>query len=194
MAEPLHLPPFLAFSPPSPPLVYYRKETCSIPSLNLGTVTISVRLSNCECFLPSSHCPDTPVIYTFLSSCPIRHRRWQAGCIIPSTLIRSPLTYQPTSSTTEFTVPPVPHHLPSPPLPLPISHPWQKKFGGGYCQSSVRPLAHTQAYSARTAGTPAHKQMHTARVPDPGLLSVPSPPPSPSRAEGRVQGPTWHRS
>lgn len=65
---------------------------CSIYSLNLGTVTISVHMSNCKCFSPAVTAVPIPRSFTLYSppSRPIRHRLWQAACIVRSTLIRSP--------------------------------------------------------------------------------------------------------
>lgn len=159
-------------------------------SLNLGTVTISVLPCDCRC----SPFPPIPIPRSSFTLsvpfAPYQARRWQASCIIRSTLIRPQVT-----ATTEFTVPPVPHLLPPPTSPLPRPPPWRRrKLGANTVRARFVPpsLAHTQTH-ARTTGT--HPQeMHTARVPDPGLLSVR---PSlslcslPVGRKGCVHGRTW---
>lgn len=167
-------------------------------SLNLGTVTISVLPCNCKCS-PSPPIPIPRSSFTLSRPfAPYQARRWQAGCIIRSTLIRPQVT-----ATTEFTVPPVPTRLhptstsTSPPLvPLP---PGEEEVVWGRILSklgSSPPVQPTHTH-ARTHNWHTHtEEMHTARVPDPGLLSVRpvSPPPlcPLSRGEiGCVHGRTW---
>lgn len=173
MAEPLHLPP--RSTPSATPLSLVSYSTCSIYSLNLGTVTISVHMSNCKCFSPAVPGPRSFTLYSPPSR-PIRHRRWQAACIVRSTLIRSP---PPRTSTTEFTVPPGPTPPPLPSLrpPYVVPYPLARSLGANTVRA-FRFVCHPSPHPthARTTGTLVHKERcHTARVPDPGLLSVSSP-------------------
>lgn len=62
MAEPLHLPP--RSTPSATPLSLVSYSSCSIYSLNLGTVTISVHMSNCKCFSPAVPGPRSFTLYS----------------------------------------------------------------------------------------------------------------------------------
>lgn len=177
----LHLPPFL--------LVSY---TCVLLpvldySLNLGTVTISALLSSGRAFSSLSfyrypgrlHFQSPPPHICALSGPACGHSRLHS----PFKLDAISHCCTRTSTATEFTVPPVPHHFN--PLPLP------KKIGGEYCQSfrffpspGPVPLApHTARTHTSKAGTDAHSQPEYL-IPAPLCLSGP-----PSRGDVRCMGP-----
>lgn len=162
-------PAFSLSLPPSEPLLR-APITASISGLSRSPScrgTASVLPS-----VPSIPIPRSP-IYTFLPPPrPIRHRRWQAGCISPFNLDSTATTCHDLNlQFRRF------QRLHPPTSTLPSLPPGEEAWGRILSELGSSPCPVPSRLHARTACTTGththtHKEMHTARVPDPGLLPV----------------------